>query len=238
MILIQFLLPLRLVGKHHYRAYMTFALTFVFFAVFAWEVILTSQGGMPIEAYLEEYAFATCEIGEAAPSELLVDGVRALFMTTSLPEMLINLLFLWIFAPLVEQFLGKRRFLAFFILVGLIGYVFAAWAMRGQCVIIVGPNSAVAGVIAAFIFLFPNKRIETAFRPFLDRKFDFPAFFFGLNYLTLQFIADGGGPLSGEFLPVWDEVGGFLFGFLAIFLITAFFKPAPKTDAFEYLDDE
>ncbi|MDQ7025805.1 MAG: rhomboid family intramembrane serine protease [Anaerolineae bacterium] len=236
MVLIQMLLPLRVVGRSKYRPYVTFFITLALLATFFWEVVLTSQGGQPIENYLPAYAFNTCEIGQVSATELLKDGVRSLFMTIDLGTMLINMLFLWIFSPLVEEFLGSRRFLSFFIFAGLGGYIISAILSRGMCDVIVGPNSAIAGVIAAFVFLHPGKRIETAVRPFLDRKMEFPAVFFAVVYLILQFIVDGGGPLSGEFLPIWDEIGGFIVGFIFIFVVTLF-KAAPKADPFEYLDD-
>jgi len=236
MVLIQMLLPLRVVGRSKYRPYVTFFLTVAIIATFLWEIVLTSQGGQPIENYLPTYAFNTCEIGYVPITELVTDGVRAIFMTTDLARMLINMLFLWIFSPLVEEYLGSRRFLMYFILTGLGGFILSALLNRADCNVLVGPNSAIAGSIAGFVFLYPGKRIETAVRPFLDRKMEFPAVFFAVVYLMLQFVVDGGGPLSGQFLPIWDEIGGFIVGFIFIFVATLF-KAAPKADAFEYLDD-
>lgn len=233
--LVRMLLPLRVVGKHDFRAYMTFAIMCGYFAVFLWEIGLTLQGGKPIEHYLESYALATCEIGRVPAQEILIDSVRALFMTTSFVTLMINMLFLWIFGPLVERFLGSKRYLTFFVLTGLAGYVIS-YALQGGCYVMVGPNSAISGVIAGFVFLYPAKRVETVLRPILDRKLDFPALVFGFVYLALQFLAEGGGPLSGTFAPVWDEIGGFATGLLAMFVITLF-RPAPKTDPFEYLDE-
>lgn len=235
--LVNFFLPLRVVGKDDYRPYMTFFVMMATIAVFVWEVILTSSGGMPIEDYLPMYAFNTCEIGQVAASELLIDATRGLFMNTDFTMFFINLLFLWIFAPLVEKYLGRKRFLTFYLGTGLAGYALAA-AMMGECGTIQEPNAALSGVIAAFVFLYPAKRIQTVVRFFFDRSFDFPAPLFALIYVLLQFIADGGGPLSGEFLPIWDEIGGFFAGLIAIFVITLFASEAPPDgDAFEYLDD-
>lgn len=237
MVLIEMLLPLRVVGRNNYRPYATFFLTLAYLGVFVWEIILTSSGGQPIEHYLETYAFATCEIGQAHVSELAVDGVRALFMTTELPMLFVNLLFLWVFAPLVERFVGRKRFIAYFLTAGIGGYLFSAYLTRGECNVLVGPNSAIAGIIAAFMFLYPTKRIETKLPFFLDRTVDFPAVMFGFVYLMFQFVTAGGGPLSGNFAPVWDEIGGFIIGLAFIFALTLF-KPAPKADPFEYLDSE
>ncbi len=238
MILYKLLLPLRVVGKDDYRPYMTFFLTLGMIGVFVWEIFLTSSGGMPIDHYLADYAFNTCEIGQAPITEMMVDGVRGLFMNVDLTFFLINMLFLWIFGPLVEKYFGRKNFLSFYLLTGLAGYVFAAFMMSltgRECGAVVEPNAAISGVIAGFVFLYPGKRIETAVRPFFDRKFDFPALFFAVIYLLLQFAADGGGPLSGNFLPVWDEIGGFTAGFIGIFIYSLFNAP-PKVDPFEHMD--
>lgn len=231
------MIPFRLVGKHDFRAYTTFLLTVLMLAVFFWEVALTLSGGLPIEHYLNDYAFVPCEIGQQPLVDTLIDGTRALFMTTSFMTMLINLMFLWIFAPLVEQFLGWRRFLSLFVLAGLGGYFLSALLSGGNCEPLVGPSSAIAGIIGVFVFLYPTKRIETMINPLYQRRFDFPAFFFAFAYIALQFLIDGEGPLSGNFLPVWDEIGGFLVGFGFIFVVTTFFKPAPEPDPFEHLDE-
>jgi membrane associated rhomboid family serine protease len=236
--LLKIFLPIRLVGKNNYRAYTTFFILLAYLVVFGWEVFITVRGGQPIENYLPQYALSSCEIGKAPIDELVLDSVRGLFMSTSFVIMLINMLFLWIFGPLVEQFLGTRRFVMLFILSGIAG--FAGTLLLGKldgCTALYGPNAAIAGVIGAFVFLYPQKRVETVLRPLLDRRFDLPAFAFAIVYLSIQFLVEDGGPLSGSFAPVWDEITGFAVGFIFIFAVTLF-KPAPKADPFEYLDRE
>lgn len=231
--LLKLFAPFRLVGKHDYRPYMTFSILVAYLVVFGWEIVLTVQGGQPIDAYLPTYAFAPCEIGHAPITEIMLDGVRGVFMTTSFFALLVNMMYFWIFGPLVEEFLGYRRFLALFVLGGIGGFIISA-LLNQTCDPLYGPNAGVAAVIAAFIFLYPTKRIETIVSPLMLRRFDIPAVLFGFVYIGLQFVLEGDGPLSGTFAPVWAEIGGFVFGFLFIFLITLF-KPAPKVDPLENL---
>lgn len=230
--------PLKLVGKNDYRAYVTFAIIIGFVLVFFWEVGLTVRAGQPIDDFLTTYAFTPCTLGQEPIQETLVDAVRAIFMTTTFIDLLLNAAFFWIFGPLVEQFMGRRRYLSFFILAGIGGYIFST-IVSNSCDPLVGPNSAIAAVLAAFIFLYPAKRIQTVVTPFFFRSFDFPAALFVLIYLAMQFLATTeAGPLSGDFSPIWDEIGGLLIGFVFIFIFTTFFKTAPAADPFEYLDDE
>ncbi|MGB7338978.1 MAG: rhomboid family intramembrane serine protease [Phototrophicaceae bacterium] len=227
--------PVRLVGKHDYRAYMTFFILFAYLSVFGWEVVLTLSSNTPIEALLPHYAFAPCEIGHVPVSELAVDGIRGLFMTDSFFLLIVNMMYLWIFGPLVEEFLGFRRYLSLFVMAGLVGFLMSAIFTSG-CAPLYGPSAAISGVIAAFMVLHPTKRVEIVVSPLLFRRFDVPAFFFGFVYLGFQFLLEGEGPLSGNFAPIWDELGGFILGFIFIFVVTMF-KPAPKVDPFEHLDD-
>lgn len=233
--LLKIFAPVRLVGKHNYRAYMTFFILVAYLCVFGWEVVLTSTSGTPIEAFFPQYAFAPCEIGHVPVSELAVDGIRGLFMTDGFLLLVVNMMYLWIFGPLVEEFLGFRRYLGLFILTGLSGFLMSALFTSG-CDPLYGPSAAISGVIAAFMVLHPTKRVEIVVSPLLFRRFDMPAFFFGFVYLGFQFVLDGEGPLSGNFAPIWDEIGGFIVGFLFIFIVTLF-KPVPKPDPLEHLDD-
>jgi len=231
------MIPYRIADKNDFRAYATFGLIVTYLGVFFWEVILTTRGGMPIEHYLSNYALATCEIGKVPFYELLIDALRGIFMSTSFATLVVNSVFLWIFAPLVERFLGVRRFLGLFLLAGFGGYIFSILFTRStDCAVIFGPNAAISAMIAAFIFLYPTKRIDTNIPVIMSRTFELPAFVFGVSYLAIQFLSDGGGPLSGNLSPIWDEIGGFVIGFIFLFVLTMF-KPAPKADPFEYLDD-
>lgn len=231
MTLLNLFAPVRLIGKYDYRAYLTFFILFVYMCFFGWEVVLTLSTGSEIETFFPLYAFVPCEIGRVPLSELVTDGLRGLFMSDGFFLLLVNMMYLWIFGPLVEQYLGYRRYVALFFLTGIGGFLLSS-LMTGGCEPLYGPSSAISGIIAAFIFLYPTKRVEIVVSPLLFRRFDVPAFLFGFVYLGLQFLLEGEGPLSGQFAPVWDEVGGFAIGLLFIFIVTMF-KPVPKTDIFE-----
>ncbi len=69
-----------------------------------------------------------------------------------------NMLYLWIFGDNVEDRLGSLRYLAFYLLAGIAAAV-------GQGLIapapMVGASGAVAGVLGAYLFLFPGSRVRT-----------------------------------------------------------------------------
>ncbi len=228
------MIPYRLVGKNNFRAYGTFAIIVLAFVMFGWEVIATSVQGKPIDEILPDYALQTCQVGKIGAPELLLDGTRSLFMHTSFSLFVTNMLFLWIFAPLVEKFFGHRGFVAFYMVGGFGGHIFSTLFTSGECLTLVGANGAISAVLGAFFFLYPFKLVD-AFVPIVNRTFALPAILFMIAYLAIMVFSSQGGPLSGNLAPYWDEVGGFIVGFGIMFIATLF-KGAPPADPFEYLD--
>lgn len=228
------MIPYRIVGKTTYRPYATFAILTLCGGFFIWAIQVSVQAATPFATLLPQYTLSTCDFGHKDLLGFLGDGVRALFLHTSFMEFVTNMLFLWIFAPRVEEFMGHRRFFVLFLLMGFGGHFASFLFGGGDCVILASPSGAISGVLAAFLFLYPAKRIDTGV-PFTGRSFELPAVFFVVMYLGIQFFADSGGPLSGDIQPYWDEIGGFAMG-LAIIFIGTLFKPAPNVDAFDFLD--
>lgn len=227
--------PFRVVGKNDYRPYATFGILVVSILFLIWEISITVQAGQSIEQIYDSYALVTCQIGQVPLPELAIDGLRSLFMHSSFVEFLTNMLFLWVFAPSVEQFLGRRNFLAFYIIAGFGGHIASIVFSGGDCLTLVGSSGSIAGVLGAFLILYPLRRIE-AFVPLLGRGFNLPAFFYIIMYMGAAFFMDEGGPLSGTLAPFWDEIGGFVSGLLILFVVTLF-KAAPRGNPFAHLDD-
>lgn len=70
-----------------------------------------------------------------------------------------NMAFLWVFADNVEDAMGHVRFLAFYLLCGVVAGAAHIVADPGSEVPLVGASGAVAGVIAAYLMLHPNIRL-------------------------------------------------------------------------------
>ncbi len=229
------MIPYRLVGKTPIRPYGTFALVVLLALFFVWEMWLTVQSAQPIEELLPRYVWQTCDVGQVSVFELAVDSVRTTFMHLSFVHLVTNLLFLWIFAPPVEAFLGHRRMLLFFLIGGLGGSILTTVVSGDTCYMVVGANGAVSAVLGAFFVLRPWQLVD-AYVPIVNRTFALPAVVFMVGYLAVMVFASEGGPLSGQLAPYWDELGGFLTGFVFLFVATLF-KAAPPADPFAHLDD-
>jgi membrane associated rhomboid family serine protease len=70
-----------------------------------------------------------------------------------------NMWFIWIFADNIEDRMGHGRFIVFYLLCGLFA-TFVQWQYTPEVVNpVVGASGAIAGVLAAYFFLYPYAKI-------------------------------------------------------------------------------
>src|SRR5271167_1381611 len=145
----------------------------------------------------------------------------SMFLHGSFLHIFGNMLFLGIFGPTIEDSMGRSRFLAFYLLGGLV-------ALGAQ--VLVGPDSttptlgasgAIAAVLGGYLVLYPRARVLTlVLIIFLVTIVEVPAvFLLGFWFLEqLVFGAAGlAGPIGGgEGVAYFAHVGGFAFGALLI----------------------
>jgi membrane associated rhomboid family serine protease len=71
------------------------------------------------------------------------------------------MLYLWIFGNRVEGALGHGRFLAFYLVAGLLAALVQTAAHPDSPIPMIGASGAVAGVLGAYLILFPRATILT-----------------------------------------------------------------------------
>lgn len=130
-----------------------------------------------------------------------------------------NMWALWIFGDNVEDRLGKVRFLVFYLGCGVVAGVTEMMATPFSQVPSIGASGAIAGVVGAYILLFPTAWVEVVFPIFI-----FP-FFFELPavlYLGFWFISQlfsGAAALAhpGQVggIAWWAHIGGFVAGMVS-----------------------
>lgn len=85
----------------------------------------------------------------------------ALFLHGSYLHIVFNLLFLIVFGPAIEATLGSVRFTAFYLLCGVLAGIAQIVASPASHVPEIGASGAIAGVLGAYVLLFPTNRIAT-----------------------------------------------------------------------------
>ena len=132
-----------------------------------------------------------------------------------------NMLYLFIFGDNVEDRLGHARFLVFYFICGIIAGLTHIAANAGSDTPSIGASGAIAGVLAAYLRLFPHAQVRTLI--FIGPIFIFPriagAFLIVFWFIT-QFISGitslGAPTDTSGGVAVWAHVGGFLAGLLLV----------------------
>ena len=152
-----------------------------------------------------------------APSDLL-SFVTMMFLHGGWLHIILNMWFLGLFGPAIEDRLGHGRYLAFYFLCGIIAAVTHVIANPTSVEPAIGASGAIAGILGCYMRLFPLARVIVLVPIiFIPLFFELQAFVFvGLWFLIqlLQGAASLSLPSSGESVAWWAHVGGFLAGFV------------------------
>jgi membrane associated rhomboid family serine protease len=131
-----------------------------------------------------------------------------------------NMWFLWVFGSHVEDAMGPFKFLVFYLLCGIVSAVVQLMVSIGSPVPTLGASGAIAGVMGAFLILYPRARVVTLiFIVFFITTFELPAAFMLVYWFAIQLLSglasfssftDGGG------VAWFAHVGGFIAGILLL----------------------
>ena len=171
------------------------------------------------------------EVPERDLGSFLVSVLFSTFLHGGFLHIIGNMLFLWVFGNNVEDFLGRAKFLAFYLIGGIaasLAHVF--WTLStsgsnciqdvGACIPSVGASGAVATVMGAYLLLFPRARVNVLVPIFIIfTVIQMSALATLLIWFAYQFFI-AWQDLTGVTEVAWmAHVGGFVFGLIAIFLL-------------------
>lgn len=175
-------------------------------------------------AVLKEFIFAWGLI----PARLIADPNNAwptffssMFLHGGWFHIINNMWVLLIFGDNVEARLGNIRYLIFYLLSGVAAGLLQIYILPGSTVPMIGASGAVAGVLGAYLILFPRSRIASLVPIlFIFTIIEIPAMLFLLFWFVSQlysglFAIRGGGE-SG--IAWWAHIGGFAFGVITVLL--------------------
>ncbi len=178
--------------------------------------VMFGQQGFHLITY--QYGFIPYELWNSVE---LTPGLAAspyltmftsMFMHGGWMHLIGNMLFLWIYGNNVEDYFGKVRFLLFYILSGL--SAIAVYSLFGAStqIPLVGASGAIAGVMGAYMVLYPKAKVTVLIIFFFIQFIALPAkivlgfWFIYQFFMALVDSSTGGG-------VAWmAHVGGFIFG--------------------------
>ncbi|MBN1224874.1 MAG: rhomboid family intramembrane serine protease [Candidatus Aminicenantes bacterium] len=137
----------------------------------------------------------------------------AMFLHGGILHLLGNMLYLWIFGNNVEDHLGSLRFILFYFLSGL-GASFAHIIFNPNSQVpMIGASGAIAGVLGAYLVLYPRANVKTVvFLFFFIRIVPIPAALVLGLWFILQMLNIG----MGGGVAWFAHIGGFLIGIVLI----------------------
>ncbi len=188
-------------------------------AVFVLDAILSS--GMRIPAWLSPSWIGNFNAEQAIFGFQLWRWFTYQFLHADFFHILFNMIGLYFFGPLLEQWWGSRRFVAFYLLCGVSGallmtfFVFVApgvivpEGIDARGIRLVGASGAIFGILAGAATLFPKQRVMLIFPPIPMSMRTMALIFLGIAALSLL----AGSPNAGGEAA---HLGGALFGFILV----------------------
>jgi membrane associated rhomboid family serine protease len=157
---------------------------------------------------------------DAQPPTLLT-LFSSMFMHGGLLHITGNMLFLWIFGNNIEDSMGRVRFVAFYLLAGLVALGVQTGAGPDSIAPTIGASGAVAGVLGAYALLYPRARVVTLIVIIIFVTIvELPALLVLGAWFLLQVLSGAnelGQPLGGSGgVAYFAHIGGFVFGLIAI----------------------
>ena len=200
-------------------------------AIFLWELKLEFSDELGY--FVNSWGVIPAQISSAITNALFFNNSAAwiiviwqtlslllgIFIHGSFSQILGNLLFLWVFGKTVENILGHRRYLGFYLAAGVITGIVQILAEPSLTVPLIGANGAIAAVLGAYVMKFPKAKIDTILPLIiLYIPIELPAFFY-IFWWFVQQLFYGIGSLNISPVGVnqsgvvfWGQVVGLLIG--------------------------
>ncbi len=201
--------------------YVTITIIVLCSIIFAWQLTLPPQAqtavifglGM-IPAVLLQHVALPANL-HFVPAPLTV--VTSQFLHGGWMHLIGNMLYLWIFGNNVEDAMGHRRYIVFYLLCGSIAALAQALLAPSSQLPMIGASGAISGVLGAYLLLHPRARILVAIPiGILIPAMRLPAvavlgFWFVLQMVNSLFASGDQGGVA------WAaHVGGFVAGMLLV----------------------
>lgn len=152
--------------------------------------------------------------------------ITSMFLHGGWVHLIGNMLYLWIFADNIEHAVGRIKFIIFYLVCGIIAGLTHYAFNHGSSVPTVGASGAIAGVLGAYLNLFPHARVYTLFIwGFFIRIIPLPAIYMLGFWFVFQLLSAGLTPKGMGGVAYGAHIGGFVAGYL---LVRLFCKPKYK----------
>jgi membrane associated rhomboid family serine protease len=157
----------------------------------------------------------------AQPETAWMTVFSAMFLHGGWLHIISNMWILYIFGDNVEDRMGGAGYLLFYLLSGVAAALLQAFLLPESPVPMIGASGAIAGVLGAYLVLYPRARILSLVPiVFFFTFIEVPAVLFLLFWFASQVFSGvlSLGGASGSGIAWWAHIGGFVFGLVSVFL--------------------
>jgi membrane associated rhomboid family serine protease len=205
--------PFRDHNPSRHTPYVTWALIAINIAIFVIYAPIMGDD-MKLSAFYNDWAMIPHEITNVGEYHTMISSM---FLHGGFMHLAGNMLFLWIYGDNIEDQLGHVMYLAFYILAGVGAALFHIMADANSMIPTIGASGAIAGVMGAYLVMFPKAKIAILWILVVFFKiFTLPAFVVLGFWMVMQTFGGFSTPADGGGVAYWAHIGGFLVGAVMI----------------------
>jgi membrane associated rhomboid family serine protease len=163
------------------------------------------------DAFVARWALIPADIVHGHDLVTLVTGT---FLHAGWLHIIGNMVFLWAFGPAIEDAMGRMRYLAFYLIGGVVAMLAQVAGSPSSTVPCLGASGAIAAVMGAFIVMFPRDRIKSLVWILIIIRVTYipAALLIGVWFLIQLWNAGAVANVQSGGVAYLAHVGGFLFG--------------------------
>jgi len=180
--------------------------------------------GQPLDASELAQTAPGCELAPTPDKNVLASVVSAMFLHAGWGHLLGNMLYLWIFGNNIEDRLGRMRYLLFYLTAGIVATLAFVVPNGTSTTTLVGASGAIAGVLGAYLVMFPTARVTVILPPLFFLPFRLPALLVLGSWFVLQLFAGDTVDMAGGGVAYLAHVAGFVAG--AVIVLLFGFRPS------------
>lgn len=214
------MIPIRDINPTRTTPYVNYALIAANVLVWLWEYALIQAGASWV---IPGYGMVPARL-VADPSGEAFTILTSMFMHGGWAHIGFNMLFLYIFGDNIEDAVGHFRYFLFYLASGLVAALAQMAIDPGSHIPMVGASGAIAGVLGAYLVLFPRAPV-TVVNPIFPLWFvfglflEFPAWLVVGEFFLVNLwggLSALGGGAGGGGVAFFAHLGGFITGLVTI----------------------
>lgn len=158
------------------------------------------------------------------PTPIYLTLFTSMFMHGSWLHIGANMLYLWVFGDNIEDNFGHLKFAVFYLLCGLAAIFAQIFTDPNSTIPTLGASGAIAGVLGAYLIMFPRNRVKVLTLTFILTVLELPAVVVLGFWIVAQFfsqfaaISQHTAQTRGGGVAYMAHIGGFIAGAILLFI--------------------